>query len=91
MSRQNCFGHNVAKNLLDHLEAVHQIPPHYATAVGKKATMQKTASTLSPSASFLSEQVTWKQHVDKRNPKMRAGQVEKHHSFMEVIQQLHNW
>ena len=77
-SRQNFFGHNVAKILLDHLEAVQQIPPHCATAVGQKVTMQRTASILSPIASSVSELATWKQPVDKRNPKMRAGQVEKH-------------
>ena len=89
---QNYYGHNVARILVDNLEAVQQILPQCATVVEKKATMQGTVNTRSPNASSVNAQVTWKRHVDKRNPEMKAGQVEKHHSFMEVIQQqLHNW
>ena len=89
---QNYYGHNVARILVDHLEAVQQILPQCATAVEEKATIQGTVNTRSPNATFVNAQVTWRRHVDKRNPEMRAGRVEKHHSFMEVIQQqLHNW
>ena len=88
---QNYYGHNVARILVDHLEAVQQILPQCASVVEKKATMQGTVNTRSTNASTVNAQVTWKRHVDKRNPEMKANQVEKHLSFMEVIQQLHNW